>query len=142
MRGSRLGLAAALALCAACAGPRQVEVPEPERHATADGVEYQDLRPGEGPAAAQGARVRVHYVGRLEDGRLFDSTRDRGRPLELVLGAGRAVRGFEEGLVGMRAGGLRRIVVPPALAYGDEGLPGLIPPGATLVIEAELLDVL
>ncbi|MCK6537891.1 MAG: FKBP-type peptidyl-prolyl cis-trans isomerase [Polyangiaceae bacterium] len=86
-------------------------------------------------------RVRLHYVGTLEDGSVFDSSRQRGTPFEAQLGQGQLIKGFEEGIAGMRVGGLRRLIIPPELGYGERGT-GNIPPGSILIFEVELLLVL
>lgn len=109
----------------------------------------EDLRPGSGVEAAPGMVLAVHYTGWLHDpsalgyrGRQFDSSRDRGSPLVLTLGAGRVIRGWDVGLLGLKVGGLRRLVIPPELAYGSRGAGnGLIPPNSTLVFEVELVGV-
>jgi peptidylprolyl isomerase len=107
---------------------------------TASGLRYWDLEPGTGPVARDGMTVSVHYVGRLEDGTVFDHSYGRGAPLIFPLGQGRVIRGWEEGLRGMQVGGRRRLVIPPDLAYGDSGAGGVIPPGATLVFQVVLTD--
>lgn len=109
----------------------------------------EDLRPGSGAEAAPGMTLVVHYTGWLHDpaalgqrGRKFDSSRDRGSPFSFPLGAGRVIRGWDIGLSGLRVGGLRRLVIPPELAYGARDVGGgLIPPNSTLVFEVELLGV-
>lgn len=116
-----------------------VEPSEMER--TDTGLYVQTLRSGEGPVAGRGERVRVHYEGWFVDGTKFDSSRDRGEPLEVPIGLGRVIEGWDEGIVGMRVGELRRLVVPPDLAYGRAGVRGEIPPNATLVFVIELLGV-
>ncbi|MCG8455546.1 MAG: FKBP-type peptidyl-prolyl cis-trans isomerase [Holophagales bacterium] len=108
---------------------------------TASGLQYKDVVVGEGTEAATGQTVRVHYTGRLADGKKFDSSRDRGQPFAFVLGTGTVIRGWDEGVAGMRVGGKRKLVIPPELGYGDRGAGGVIPPGATLVFEVELLAV-
>ena len=85
--------------------------------------------------------VTVHYTGTLEDGTQFESSRDREQPYTFVLGAGMVIRGWDEGLQGMLEGGIRRLEIPPDLAYGEEGAPPVIPPNATLIFEVELLEV-
>ena len=105
------------------------------------GLFTQDLAEGSGDAAAAGVAVRVHYTGWLPDGSTFDSSRD-GEPFNFALGAGRVIAGWDEGVAGMRAGGKRRLVIPPALAYGEGGYPGTIPPNATLVFEVELIEII
>ncbi|ARA92069.1 hypothetical protein AWN76_002050 [Rhodothermaceae bacterium RA] len=103
-------------------------------------VVIEDLEVGTGPAAAPGQTLTVHYVGRLENGTTFDSSRERDQPFTFVLGDPRLIQGWNDGIVGMREGGLRRITIPPALGYGARGS-GSIPPNATLIFEIELLDV-
>lgn len=104
------------------------------------GLHYEDVREGTGTVAQQGRTVVVHYTGWLPDGTQFDSSHDRGEPLDVVLGQGRVIRGWDEGIVGMREGGLRRLVIPHGMAYGAGGM-GPIPPRATLVFDVELLEV-
>jgi len=101
----------------------------------------EDLVVGTGAIAEAGQDVVVHYVGRLADGTRFDSSRARRDPLDFALGAGDVIKGWDEGVPGMRVGGTRRLTIPPELAYGDQGLAGVIPPRATLVFEVELLEV-
>ena len=108
---------------------------------TPSGLKYLDEVVGTGDEAKAGNRVSVHYTGTLESGRKFDSSRDRGEPFEFDLGAGRVIRGWDEGVAGMRVGGKRRLVIPPELGYGSRGAGSVIPPGATLVFEVELLGV-
>lgn len=105
------------------------------------GLRYQDLEIGEGEEALDRKILEVHYTGWLQDGTKFDSTQDCDRPLTLRLGAGDVVKGLDEGLVGMRVGGKRRLIVPPELGFGKEGGGGVIPPNATLLYEVELLAV-
>ncbi len=104
-------------------------------------LEKTDLQLGDGAEARVGSRVSVHYVGTLGTGEQFDSSRDRDEPFEFHLGAGEVIRGWDEGVVGMRIGGKRRLVIPPELGYGVLGIPGVIPGGATLHFEVELLGV-
>lgn len=108
---------------------------------TPSGLRYRDEQVGTGPEAKAGDRVSVHYVGRLESGRQFDSSRDRGKPFEFTLGEGRVIRGWDEGVAGMQVGGLRTLVIPPDLGYGAHGAGAVIPPNATLVFEVELLGI-
>lgn len=105
------------------------------------GLYTQDLVEGSGDPAEAGDVVRVHYTGRLPDGTTFDSSVPRGEPFEVTLGQGRVIPGWEEGLLGMRQGGRRLLVIPPALAYGSQGAGGVIPPGATLIFEVEMLEI-
>ena len=104
-------------------------------------LKVEDLVVGKGQLAASGNDVLVHYVGRIENGPQFDSSRARRDPLDFSLGAGDVIRGWDQGVEGMRVGGLRRLTIPPQLAYGDQGCGGVIPPHATLVFEVELLEV-
>src|SRR4051794_28366665 len=87
-------------------------------------VQIEDLTPGTGEAAVTGKTVSVHYTGTLTDGKKFDSSLDRGRPLEFKLGAGRVIKGWEQGIEGMKVGGKRKLTIPPELAYGERGFPG------------------
>lgn len=113
-----------------------------ESTTTASGLQVIDIEVGEGEAAEAGRTVSVHYTGWLEaDGTKFDSSLDRGSPFSFTLGTGQVIPGWDEGLVGMRAGGKRRLIIPPELAYGEQGYPPSIPPNATLVFDIELLDV-
>ena len=107
----------------------------------ASGLYIQDLADGAGAEATSGVTVRVHYTGWLIDGSKFDSSRDRGVPFDFPLGAGQVIAGWDEGVVGMKIGGSRKLVIPPELGYGSAGAPGAIPPNATLVFDVELLDV-
>ena len=101
-------------------------------------VTIENLVEGDGPVAAEGHRVTVHYDGRLADGAPFDSSRERGQPFVFTLGRGEVIRGWEIGIAGMKPGGQRRLTIPPEYAYGDRDL-GIIPPGSTLVFDVELL---
>ncbi len=103
-------------------------------------VTKQDLVLGEGIVASQGDVLTVHYVGRLTDGRVFDSSVDRNVPFDFTLGVGQVIRGWDEGLMGMQVGGKRVLTISPEYAYGSKGI-GSIPPNSTLVFEVELLDV-
>lgn len=107
---------------------------------TASGLQYQDLTVGTGQEAKTGDTITVHYVGTLEDGTVFDSSRDRNEPYQLTLGAGNVIAGWEEGLVGMRVGGTRKLIIPPELGYGDQAV-GDIPANSTLIFEVELLSI-
>lgn len=104
-------------------------------------LQIEDLTPGTGPEAKAGNTVTVHYVGTLSDGKKFDSSRDRGQGFTFRLGAGQVIKGWDQGVAGMKVGGLRKLTIPPELGYGKEGFPGAIPPNATLIFEVELLEV-
>jgi FKBP-type peptidyl-prolyl cis-trans isomerase len=106
-----------------------------------DSLKIEDLQLGDGTEAASGKRVTVHYVGTLTDGSKFDSSRDRGEGFTFRLGAGEVIKGWDQGVAGMKIGGLRKLTIPHQLAYGDRGYPPVIPPKATLVFEVELLEV-
>jgi peptidylprolyl isomerase len=108
---------------------------------TEQGLKYVDLVVGEGPEAANGQLVVAHYTGWLQDGTKFDSSIDRGEPYTFNLGMGQVIAGWDLGLRGMKVGATRQLVVPAALAYGERGYGGVIPPNATLIFEIELLEV-
>jgi FKBP-type peptidyl-prolyl cis-trans isomerase FkpA len=108
---------------------------------TPSGLVIEDLVVGHGNSAAAGQRVSVHYTGWLTDGKKFDSSKDRGQPFMFALGRGEVIRGWDEGVSGMKVGGKRKLTIPPELGYGARGAGGVIPPNATLVFEVELLAV-
>ena len=105
------------------------------------GLYVQDLTEGTGAEAVNGVTVRVHYTGWLVNGDKFDSSRDRGVPFDFSLGAQQVIAGWDEGVLGMRIGGERKLVIPPGLAYGAAGASPAIPPNATLVFDVELLEI-
>ena len=109
---------------------------------TATGLVYEDITPGSGTEAAAGRMVSVHYTGWLTNGSKFDSSKDRNDPFTFPLGAGHVIKGWDEGVQGMKEGGVRKLTIPPQLGYGARGAGGVIPPNATLVFEVELLKVL
>jgi FKBP-type peptidyl-prolyl cis-trans isomerase len=106
-----------------------------------DGLKYTDDTVGTGAEATTGKTAVVHYTGWLDNGTKFDSSKDRGQPFSFPLGGGRVIKGWDEGVVGMKVGGKRTLIIPPELGYGARGAPGAIPPNATLKFEVELLDV-
>jgi peptidylprolyl isomerase len=108
---------------------------------TASGLQYLDIRVGTGAIPQTGQTVEVHYTGWLADGKEIDSSRDRNAPFSFPLGLGRVIKGWDEGISTMRVGGIRKLIIPPALAYGARGAGNVIPPNATLIFEVELLAV-
>lgn len=105
------------------------------------GLEIQDMKAGDGAEARSGNTVDVQYTGWLADGTKFDSSRDRGKPYSFRIGAGMVIPGWDEGVAGMKVGGVRQLRVPPELAYGERGYAGVIPGNATLLFEVELVAV-
>jgi FKBP-type peptidyl-prolyl cis-trans isomerase FkpA len=113
---------------------------------TASGLQYEDTTVGSGPEAKAGQHVTVHYTGWLRNddgtqGAKFDSSKDRNDPFQFALGAGQVIRGWDEGVEGMKVGGARRLTIPASLGYGARGAGGVIPPNATLIFDVELLAV-
>jgi FKBP-type peptidyl-prolyl cis-trans isomerase len=108
---------------------------------TPSGLKYTDLELGQGEEARTGKILEVHYVGWVDRGAKFDSSRDREHPFTFRLGAGDAIKGWDEGLVGMKVGGKRRLTIPPGLGFGRQGVGSVVPPNAVLVYEFELLGV-
>jgi len=120
------------------AGPTKV-TGDPTK--TASGLEYWDIKVGTGAVAQTGQQVKVDYTGWLTNGKKFDSSVGTGRPFDFKLGAGNVIKGWDEGIVGMKVGGKRQLRIPPDLAYGEKGYPGAIPPNSTLIFDVRLVDV-
>lgn len=108
---------------------------------TKSGLKYEDIKEGSGAAATKGDTVQVHYTGWLANGKKFDSSKDRGSPFSFALAAGQVIKGWDEGVQGMKVGGVRKLIIPSDLAYGAEGRPPVIPPNAELTFEVELLKI-
>jgi FKBP-type peptidyl-prolyl cis-trans isomerase len=130
-------LAMVLLLVSCSSGPTKVSG---DPHTTPSGLQYWDIATGSGDTAMPGTVVKVNYTGWLTDGKKFDSSLDRGKPIQFPLGSGRVIKGWDEGITGMRVGGKRQLRIPPDLAYGPGGRPG-IPPNSTLVFDVELMEV-
>ena len=138
--------AAAVALCglAVALSPSSRgddKKPEPKVITTKSGLKYIDETVGTGKVAKSGDSVEVHYTGWLKDGTKFDSSKDRGQPFDFPLGGGQVIKGWDEGVAGMKEGGKRKLIIPYALAYGERGRPPVIPAKAELTFEVELLKV-
>ena len=140
-------------LCVSTGGRAQTPAPSPASgppplpamvrwHNEAGGLQWVEIAVGQGATPHDGQTVVVHFTGWLDDGMQFDSTRDRKKAFGFVLGSGQVIKGWDEGVRSMRVGGKRRLVVPPALGYGATGVPGLVPPNATLTFDVELLRII
>ena len=108
---------------------------------TSSGLEYIEVEAGTGAQAVAGKKVSVHYTGKFQDGKVFDSSISRGQPIEFQLGRGNVIKGWDEGIALMKVGGKAQLIIPSNLAYGERGAGGVIPPNATLVFDVELVDV-
>ena len=108
---------------------------------TASGLKYVEQKVGDGKEAKEGSSVKVHYTGTLENGKKFDSSLDRKEPFPVTIGKTRVIKGWTEGLQGMKVGGKRKLIIPPELGYGKDGAGDDIPPNATLIFTIELLEV-
>jgi FKBP-type peptidyl-prolyl cis-trans isomerase len=154
MKSLILALSTAALLAAVAVGqttPRKVVVPpntkaptkvSGEGTKTDSGLQYWDIKVGLGPMAKDGDHVKVHYTGWLTTGKKFDSSVDARQPFDFTIGKGDVIKGWEEGVSGMKVGGKRQLRIPPQLAYGEQGYSGVIPPNATLVFDIQLLGIL
>jgi FKBP-type peptidyl-prolyl cis-trans isomerase len=125
----------------ATSGSLTTNTPKKTMTTTSEGLIIEDITVGTGETAQVGQTVSVHYVGTLQDGTKFDSSLDRGQPFSFTIGQGRVIQGWEQGVQGMKVGGKRKLVIPPALGYGDRAVGNVIPANATLVFEIDLLAV-
>jgi peptidylprolyl isomerase len=147
MKSKSIALFALFALLAAVAVRAQSDNSSPTKvegkgKSTSSGLQYWDLKEGSGTTASGGKSVSVHYTGWLaSNGKKFDSSVDRGQPFMFQLGAGQVIKGWDEGVSGMKVGGKRQLRIPPELGYGSRGAGGVIPPNATLIFDVELLAV-
>jgi FKBP-type peptidyl-prolyl cis-trans isomerase FkpA len=137
---------ASLGALGGCSG--KTEGPPPAAPAAVAALQSKDLKVGTGPAIAAGQQAVVQYTGWLYEasasdnkGKEFDSSANAGQPFRFVIGAGQVIKGWDQGVAGMQVGGVRRLVIPPDLAYGEQGAGGVIPPGATLVFEVSLIGI-
>ena len=117
------------------------DVATPNTVTTASGLKYIDMKIGSGASPTKGSEVTVHYTGTLENGNKFDSSVDRGAPFVFTIGTGIVISGWDEGVMGMKEGGKRRLIVPPSLGYGNRRVGNDIPPNSTLIFDIELLEV-
>ena len=126
---------------ALAAEKRDAAEPNKDAVTTESGLKYTDLVPGTGRQAELGDTASVHYTGWLMDGKKFDSSVDRKEPFSFRVGAGQVIKGWDEGVLGMKIGGKRKLIIPPQLGYGARGAGGVIPPNATLTFDVELLEL-
>lgn len=108
---------------------------------TQSGLEYIEIEAGTGAQAEKGKVVNVHYTGKFQDGKVFDSSHSRGEPISFPLGKGNVIKGWDEGIALMKVGGKAQLIIPPNLAYGESGAGGVIPPNATLIFDVELVSI-
>jgi FKBP-type peptidyl-prolyl cis-trans isomerase len=136
-----LGFSLVCLTTAAKDNPKDKEKSEKKVVETKSGLKYTDEKEGTGDRAQAGDTVEVHYTGWLKDGKKFDSSVDRGKPFSFKLGAGMVIKGWDEGVAGMRVGGKRKLIIPPDLGYGKRGAGNVIPPDAELTFDVELLKI-
>ncbi|RPH95922.1 FKBP-type peptidyl-prolyl cis-trans isomerase [candidate division KSB1 bacterium] len=108
---------------------------------TASGLKYVDIKAGSGASPQPGQTAEVHYTGWLTDGKKFDSSKDRNQPFSFQIGQGRVIKGWDEGVASMKVGGVRKLIIPPQLGYGERGAGNVIPPHSVLIFEVELLNI-
>ncbi len=143
IRAAAIVIAAGLVACQNPSGssaPQGAGRPQPAGEPAAN-LKVDELQQGSGAEAVAGKTVSVHYTGWLTNGNKFDSSRDRGQPIEFVLGRGMVIKGWDQGVTGMKVGGRRKLTIPPELAYGDRGAGAAVPPQSTLLFDVELIDV-
>lgn len=140
MKMAVIGVMATAMAAPAYAAP-DAKSPEAKTATTASGLKYVDTVVGSGASPVSGKQVKVHYTGTLENGKKFDSSVDRKEPFSFTIGVGQVIKGWDEGVMTMKVGGKRKLIIPSALGYGARGAGGVIPPNATLLFDVELLDV-
>ncbi len=123
------------------AAPPALPTAKGETKTTQLGVKYETLKEGTGPVAKAGQKIKIHYTGTLQNGKKFDSSRDRGEPLPVTIGIGQVIKGWDEAVPGMKVGERRRLTIPPQAGYGVSGQPPTIPPDSTLIFDVELMGV-
>jgi len=134
-------LGGSLGACGKTPEPDAIPRVEPKAAEAVTEMKSEDVAPGTGVEAKKGDKVKVHYTGTLTNGTKFDSSRDRNEPFEFALGNGQVIKGWDEGVVGMKVGGKRKLTIPYTKAYGEAGSPPKIPPRATLLFDIELIDI-
>ena len=138
-------LAVTVAMATVMAAPafaaQDAKSPEAKTVTTASGLKYVDTVIGKGASPVSGKQVKVHYTGTLENGKKFDSSVDRKEPFSFTIGVGQVIKGWDEGVMTMKVGGKRKLIIPSALGYGAKGAGKVIPPDSTLLFDVELLDV-